>query len=414
MVLLQYTCHFSTLRFFCLHPSSPTPFRRRSFTVRSTSLPFPKHKATYHRELEAAVDVVERACRLCIDVKKSLFSAQGRVLDKNDQTPVTVADFGVQALVSLELSKLFPSIPLVAEEDSAILRSNNLVDSVASAVADNATSGFGDEPLTHSDVLEAIDRGGKDAVVFCTKPATYWVLDPIDGTRGFLRGSEALYVVGLALVVEGEIVLGVMGCPNWLEDKPCTSTTSMQEYEGNQAGSGIIMVSHVGCGTWTKKLSSIQDTKTLDYWTRCSVDRCCLVHKASFCIPDSQTWESLPLSALFNAKNDADNIGDEEILLVPTCCGSLCKYLMVATGRASVFILRARAQTIIKAWDHAVGIICVHEAGGKVTDWRGSPIDLDADQAERRAIFPSGGVLVTNDNLHHQIVEMISSRSSIF
>ncbi|KAH9796686.1 putative PAP-specific phosphatase [Citrus sinensis] len=384
MVLLQYTCHFSTLRFFCLHPSSPTPLRRRSFTVRSTSLPFPKHKATYHRELEAAVDVVERACRLCIDVKKSLFSDEGRVLDKNDQTPVTVADFGVQALVSLELSKLFPSIPLVAEEDSAILRSNNLVDSVASAVADNATSGFGDEPLTHSDVLEAIDRGGKDAVVFCTKPATYWVLDPIDGTRGFLRGSEALYVVGLALVVEGEIVLGVMGCPNWLEDKPCTSTTSMQEYESNQAGSGIIMVSHVGCGTWTKKLSN------------------------------SQTWESLPLSALFNAKNDADNIGDDEILLVPTCCGSLCKYLMVATGRASVFILRARAQTIIKAWDHAVGIICVHEAGGKVTDWRGSPIDLDADQAERRAIFPSGGVLVTNDNLHHQIVEMISSRSSIF
>lgn len=78
-------------------------------------------------------------------------------------------------LLVTELSKLFPSIPLVAEEDSAILRSNNLVDSVASAVADNATSGFGDEPLTHSDVLEAIDRGGKDAVVFCTKPATYWV-----------------------------------------------------------------------------------------------------------------------------------------------------------------------------------------------------------------------------------------------
>lgn len=87
---------------------------------------------------------------------------------------------------------------------------------------------------------------------------------------------------------------------------------------------------------------------------------------------------------------------------------------MVATGRASVFILRARAQTIIKAWDHAVGMICVREAGGKVTDWRGSQIDLDADQAERRAIFPSGGVLVTNDKLHHQIVEMISSCSSIF
>ncbi|KMT08732.1 hypothetical protein BVRB_6g140030 isoform C [Beta vulgaris subsp. vulgaris] len=46
--------------------------------------------------------------------------------------------------------------------------------------------------------------------------------------------------------------------------------------------------------------------------------------------------------------------------------GSLCKYLMVASGRAFVFINRARAQTIMKAWDHAVGMICVHEAGGKL------------------------------------------------
>lgn len=69
---------------------------------------------------------------------------------------------------------------------------------------------------------------------------------------------------------------------------------------------------------------------------------------------------------------------------------------MVASGRASVFILRAKTQTIIKvlclilvnkdhnfhelgltyyfhnntqAWDHAVGMICVHEAGGQVCDY---------------------------------------------
>ncbi|KAJ4703355.1 PAP-specific phosphatase [Melia azedarach] len=411
MDLLHYTSKFSTLRFFRPHPASDTPLRRRIFTVRS-SLPFPNEKAKYHRQLEAAVDVVERACRLCVDVKKSLFSSEGRILEKNDRTPVTVADFGVQALVSLELSKLFPSIPLVAEEDSAFLRSNNLVDSVVSVVADKAT--FGDEALTQADVLEAIDRGGKDAVAFGTKPATYWVLDPIDGTRGFLRGSEALYVVGLALVVEGETVLGVMGCPNWLEDGPYKSNDEVKELESKQGGSGIVMVAHVGCGTWTKRLSSMLDTsaKTTDCWTRRFVDRCCLVHEARFCIPDSQTWESLPLSALFNATTDGDNIGDKEILLMPTCCGSLCKYLMVASGRASVFILRAKAQTIIKAWDHAVGIICAHEAGGKVTDWRGSQIDLGADQVERRAIFPSGGVLVTNGSIHHQIVELSSSSSS--
>lgn len=378
--------------------------------MRSSLLPFTNQNAKYHRELEAAVDVVERACRICVDVKKSLYSSEGRIVEKNDNTPVTVADFGVQALVSLELSKVFPSIPLVAEEDSDFVRSNNLVDSVVSVVTDKASSN--DKPLTNVDVLEAIDRG-KNAIVYGTRPATYWVLDPIDGTKGFLKGSEALYVVGLALVVEGDIVLGVMGCPNWKEASSYNSTIDVQGSESVPSRSGILMVAHVGCGTWARQLSDLTgvSAKVPNGWTKCFVDGCHLVPKARFCISDSQTWESVPLSAFFSATSDADGVSDKEILLLPTCCGSLCKYLMVASGRASVFILRARAQTIIKAWDHAVGIICVHEAGGKVTDWKGSDIDLAADQVERRILFPSMGVLVSNGTIHNRILEMISSTS---
>ncbi|OVA07983.1 Inositol monophosphatase [Macleaya cordata] len=413
----------------CLHSSSQFPIRRLkqlncsslrnssgvffSVTVRSSLLPFPPQKAKYHRELQAAVDAVEKACRLCVDVKKSLFSTDGRILEKNDQTPVTVADFGVQALISLELNRLFPSIPLVAEEDSSFLTSNSLVDSVVSAVTDKA--GSSDKPLTRDDILEAIDRGGKDGFAVGAKPATYWVLDPIDGTKGFLKGSEALYVVGLALVVEGEIVLGVMGCPNWLGDSSSKSSTQDQPDKTGLPGSGTIMASHVGCGTWMKRLSNMLGSMVgmQTSWIRCVVDRSCLVHEARFCISDSQTWESLPLSVLYSSTTNSDSVGDKQVLLLPTCCGSLCKYLMVASGRASVFILRAKAQTLIKAWDHAVGVICVHEAGGQVTDWKGSQLDLAADQMERRIIFPSGGVLVTNGNLHNEILEILSSTSPV-
>ncbi|CAH2041869.1 unnamed protein product [Thlaspi arvense] len=312
----------------------------------------------------------------------------------------------------MKLGKMFPSIPLVAEEDSAFLHSNNLVSSVLNAVTDKTS--FRDKQLTETDVLEAIDRG-KDEFSFGSKPATYWVLDPIDGTRGFVRGTDVLYVVGLALVVEGKIVLGVMGCPNWHEDMPGKSTTAALESINVFPGSGIIMVSHIGCGTWTKQLFDVLSStrKSLSSWTRCSVDGCCLVHEARFCIPDSQTWESLPLSTSFDATTNPESINDKQILLLPTCCGSLCKYLTVAAGRASVFILRARSQTIIKAWDHAVGMICVHEAGGKVTDWSGSKLDLAADKVERRFIFPSGGVLVTNSHLHRELLELISSNSSV-
>ncbi|XP_054778542.1 putative PAP-specific phosphatase, mitochondrial isoform X2 [Prosopis cineraria] len=386
MDILPSASRMSDVRFSHRYRFAARRFLRR-LNVRS-SLPFPVQKAKYHKELEAAVDAVEKACRLCVDVKASLFSSDGRVLEKNDQTPVTVADFGVQALISLELGKLFPSIPLVAEEDSAFLRSRDiLVDTVVNAVTAKASPTT--EPWTQADVLEAIDRGGKNAFEFGSKPATYWV--------------------GLALVVEGEIVLGVMGCPNWQEDLSEKPTADFEELLDVPSEAGVIMIAHIGCGTWAKRFSNVLNST----WTRCFVDSSGLVQKARFCIPDSQTWESLPLSTTFNATSDCESVGDNKILLLQTCCGSLCKYLMVAFSRASVFILRAKEKTIIKAWDHAVGMICVHEAGGKVTDWEGREIDLSADQIGRRIIFPSGGVLVTNGNLFDQILRIISQKSII-
>ena len=80
-----------------------------------------------------------------------------------------------------ELQQLFPSIPLVAEEDSTFLKSSNpddnsgnvLIESISSAVTDKVNNSG--SPLTHDDVLRAIDRGGKDAVSFDSNPATYWV-----------------------------------------------------------------------------------------------------------------------------------------------------------------------------------------------------------------------------------------------
>lgn len=85
----------------------------------------------------------------------------------------------------IELEREFPTIPLVAEEDSAFLRSKSssnrgndgnsvLVNSIFDAVSDKINGQ--DEDFSTPDVLRAIDRGGKDAISFNEKPATYWVL----------------------------------------------------------------------------------------------------------------------------------------------------------------------------------------------------------------------------------------------
>lgn len=121
----------------------------------------------------------------------------------------------------------------------------------------------------------------------------------------------------MALVVEGEIVIGVMGCPNWKEDLSEKSSVEIEEGWDSLGGSGTVMIAHKGCGTWMKSLNS--QLKSSGVWTRCFVDGSDIIHKARFCIPDSQTWESLPLYSLSNAPSNAGNVGSNQILLLGAC-----------------------------------------------------------------------------------------------
>ncbi len=63
--------------------------------------------------------------------------------------------------------------------------------------------------VTTDQALDWIDLGGLDPD---GSQAHYWTLDPIDGTKGFLRGEQ--YAIALGLIEHGRVVLGVLGCPN--------------------------------------------------------------------------------------------------------------------------------------------------------------------------------------------------------
>lgn len=58
------------------------------------------------------------------------------------------------------------------------------------------------------------------------------ILDPIDGTRGFIRQEP--YAIALALIEDGEVVLGVLGCPR-------------QKLEGHTDGVFLVAVKGQGC-----------------------------------------------------------------------------------------------------------------------------------------------------------------------
>jgi len=99
--------------------------------------------------------------------------------DKGDRTPVTVADLGVQAVVSAALQERFPHDPLMAEEESRELREpawNDLLVKVTEHV--RLVRPRHTEPAA---ILDWIERGQHEV----NPGKRYWVLDPVDGTKGF-------------------------------------------------------------------------------------------------------------------------------------------------------------------------------------------------------------------------------------
>ena len=124
-------------------------------------------------ELSFAVETVRSAVRICRQVQAEI--SPGR-WDKHDRTPVTVADLGVQAVVSAALEEQYPHDPLMAEEESRELREpawNDLLVKVTEHVrlVRPASSG-------QAAILDWIERGQQpiDSQKRC------WVLDPVDGS----------------------------------------------------------------------------------------------------------------------------------------------------------------------------------------------------------------------------------------
>ncbi len=145
---------------------------------------------TFSKEKEVALRCAVAASKLCRRVQDNMVTREA--ITKEDRSPVTVADFGSQAVVCRLLKEAFPSVPIVAEEQSNELREPDRA-GVLSMVTDFVRTIFPD--ASDDNVCEWIDLGAGEIA------SQYWCLDPIDGTKGFLRGDQ--YAVALALVVEG-------------------------------------------------------------------------------------------------------------------------------------------------------------------------------------------------------------------
>jgi 3'(2'), 5'-bisphosphate nucleotidase len=208
----------------------------------------------------------------------------------------------------------------------------------------------------------------------------YWTLDPIDGTKGFLRGDQ--YAVALALIEDGDLKVGVLACP-YLPVDPADPDGprgvlftavrgggARMEPVGNGAGGGTIRVVGGGDADNLRMVESVESGHG-DHSLQARVARTVGI-----------TRESVRMD-------------------------SQAKYGAVARGQAALYLRLPSPRTPDyreNIWDHAAGALVVEEAGGRVTDVRGAPLDFAGGPKMRG----NRGVVVSNGVLHDPVLEQLA------
>jgi 3'(2'), 5'-bisphosphate nucleotidase len=343
----------------------------------------------YSRERDVAVAAVRRAGRLCAAVQAGL---AGRALDKADRTPVTVADFGSQAVICRLLQEAFPDDAVVGEESSALLRAAGnepLLADVAALVG--RLTGDADEQA----VCGWIDRGGGEA------RGRFWALDPLDGTKGFLRSDQ--YAVALALVVDGRPVVAALACPNLASD-------------GGGRGAVFSAVRGAGAQAHGVDEDAASATPRNSAHRPSHEDRSPARARFSQEVrPVTASTVSDPAAARLCEPFEPGHGAQATVEAVAARLGihreplrvdSQAKYALVARGDAEAYLrLSGGAGYVERIWDHAAGALLLEEAGGTVTDTLGRPLDF----GRGRGLEGNRGVVATNGRFHDAVLAALAA-----
>ena len=311
--------------------------------------------------LQVALGAVEQAAQVCQAVQAQLVAEDS--LTKKDRSPVTVADFASQAIICKTLKASFPELDIVGEEDARSLReeeNREVLNKIGQFLKN----------WSPEEILDSIDLGnGQPSGLF-------WTLDPIDGTKGFLRKDQ--YAIALALLKDGEPVLGVLGCPNL-------------PFEGG-ARQGTLMWAIKGQGSFTRPLGG-GSAKQIHVSGNAPHE----IVRFLESVEAAHSDHSLQGRLMAHFGDRAKSVRFD----------SQVKYAVLARAEAEVYLRLpnpAKPDYREKIWDHAAGVVIVREAGGKVTDMFGKPLEFN----HGKRLEANRGLVVTNGKLHQKIIELLN------
>jgi 3'(2'), 5'-bisphosphate nucleotidase len=342
----------------------------------------PAQAGRYAKERTVAELAVQRATIL---TKKVFKERHKGTLSKSDRTPVTVGDFGSQALVIKALNTVFPEDGIVAEEEAQALREDESLRRTVwehvsqTRLGPEAEAALGGAIESIDEMVDLVDRGKSNGGA----KGRHWVLDPIDGTKGFIRGAQ--YAVCLALIVDGEVTVGVIGCPNL----PVKSERFTED--GDYQGEGSLFSAIASQGAIVRPLgTSILSPESYSISARSTPG------PVSYC-------DSYDAAHAAQHKHSAiaTRLG---ITSPPIRVDSQVKYMLVAYGAADIYLrLQREDRSEEWIWDHAAGDLIARESGGEATDSKGRRLDF----SKGRTLAANSGVIVASRQVHPLVLQAV-------
>ncbi len=190
---------------------------------------------------------------------------------KADGSPVTLADHAADKIIRAGLKEIAPSVPLISEEDE-----------------------------THPDISGA---------------EYFWLVDPIDGTRGFIEGN-ADYTINIALIRNGEPVLGVIYAPvlgelysgcgpdtatRWLEETGIEKKMKVRTPKRE----GLTVVTSNYAGATPKRDALMEQFKVAKVLKRVSSIKFCMLAAAKadyyLCLREISEWDTAAGDAILRS-----------------------------------------------------------------------------------------------------------------
>ncbi len=326
----------------------------------------------YSKEREIALQATIVASQFCEKVRRDQAS---QAFAKPDHSPVTVADYGAQALICQTLKAQFPQDAVVGEEDPLVLSSPGMqscLDQVTAYVQTWVTG------ATSQDVLDWVGQGQDPT------GQRFWTVDPIDGTKGYVRGDQ--YAIALALIEEGVVQVGVMACPALPVQFGGT---------GGPQSPGVVFTAVRGQGA--EMLSLASGTRSPLAVNRISTPQGFQLIESVERDHGTPEWQHRVIQSL----------GWQ---LPPLRMDSLAKYGAIARGEADLYLRLPTGNSLQRReniWDHAAGVIVLEEAGGKVTDQWGKPLNF----ACGTKLQDNEGIVASNGYIHEAVLEAIGERA---